>query len=276
MAMAHWQLGHKDEARTWFELADEFEDDELSRIHEEAAALLGLTPMRLRAEMLKQGRAAAESMQWRRAFLSYAKAGMAPSVGRGNVAFEKACYALLLNDHAAYRRMVTAVLKPPAGIPAARPFLVGRLCTLAPVPADDLSRAEKIAATELRANQGFYALTASAGLRYRAGRYQQSLELLHKCLKDYPTWDGRVLNWIWLSMAYHRLGKESEARQWLDKATQWFATNATHMPQATQGGISWHLHDWLEAQVLCREGEALILHHKQHKDHNALPSAGTP
>ena len=49
LAMAHWQLGHKDEARKWYDKAVEWMDknqpknDELRRFRAEAAELLGIT-----------------------------------------------------------------------------------------------------------------------------------------------------------------------------------------------------------------------------------------
>jgi Flp pilus assembly protein TadD len=49
LAMAHWQLGHKDEARTWFEKAasnkPERPDADLEQLHREAADLLGMPPL---------------------------------------------------------------------------------------------------------------------------------------------------------------------------------------------------------------------------------------
>ena len=48
LAMAHWQLGHKDEARRWYDRAVQWmaknapNNDELRRFRAEAAALLGL------------------------------------------------------------------------------------------------------------------------------------------------------------------------------------------------------------------------------------------
>jgi tetratricopeptide (TPR) repeat protein len=49
LAMAHWQLGEKDEARTWYDKAVEWmdenkpDDEELIRFRAEAAELLGIT-----------------------------------------------------------------------------------------------------------------------------------------------------------------------------------------------------------------------------------------
>jgi tetratricopeptide (TPR) repeat protein len=264
LAMAHYQLGHKNEARRWYDLADEFYQEDQRRFHEEAAALLRVPPMRLRVAMLPQGREHARAMRWSQAATCYDKANMSVGVGRGNVAFERACYGLLMDDQEVFRSGFAAVLKPPDGVPAPRGFLVARFCTLAPVPPEDLARAEEMARKELQDNPRFWAVTASAGLHYRAGRYQQAVDLLHKCLKDYPTWDGRVLDWLWLAMAYHRLGKGAEARDWLKKAQQWFDKSPRQMPAATENGISWHLHDWLEAQVLRRDAETLIGGNKGH------------
>ena len=48
LAMAHWQLGHKDEARTWYDKAVEWmeknepKNEELLRFRAEAAELLGI------------------------------------------------------------------------------------------------------------------------------------------------------------------------------------------------------------------------------------------
>ena len=49
LAMAHWQLGHKDEARKWYDKAVEWMDknqpknEELLRFRAEAAELLGIS-----------------------------------------------------------------------------------------------------------------------------------------------------------------------------------------------------------------------------------------
>ena len=48
LAMAHWQIGHKEEARRWYEKAVSWmekskpNDEELRSFHAEATALLGL------------------------------------------------------------------------------------------------------------------------------------------------------------------------------------------------------------------------------------------
>ena len=66
-----------------------------------------------------------------------------------------------------------------------------------------------------------------------------------------------VLSWLWLALAYHKQGKASEARQWLDKAANWLDQQGGQMPlEISLMGA--HRHNWLEAHVLRREAEELI------------------
>jgi hypothetical protein len=67
-----------------------------------------------------------------------------------------------------------------------------------------------------------------------------------------------VLNWLWLSLANHRLGQPEEARRWLDKAQAWLDQYRNGMPPRADEDLGLHLHNWLEAHVLRREAEALI------------------
>jgi hypothetical protein len=67
-----------------------------------------------------------------------------------------------------------------------------------------------------------------------------------------------VVNWLWLALAQQRLGRHEEARRWLDKATTWLDQFRDSMPARAEQELGLHLHNWLEAHVLCREAEALI------------------
>ena len=73
--------------------------------------------------------------------------------------------------------------------------------------------------------------------------------------------DGRpgraVLNWLWLALAYQKLGKPDEARRWLDKAANWLDQQGGRMPLETSF-MGLHLHNWLEAHVLRQEAKALL------------------
>jgi hypothetical protein len=56
-----------------------------------------------------------------------------------------------------------------------------------------------------------------------------------------------------------RLGKAEEARRWLGKARAWLDQYGDEMPVRAEEEFRLHLHNWLEAHVLRREAEALIL-----------------
>ncbi len=61
-----------------------------------------------------------------------------------------------------------------------------------------------------------------------------------------PGGEVPILNWFYLAMAQHRLGREDDARNWLDQAA---AATISGALSAT---------DWIEAQLLRREAEGLI------------------
>ena len=66
-----------------------------------------------------------------------------------------------------------------------------------------------------------------------------------------------VLNWLWLSLAHHKMGNINESRRWLDKAANWLDQQDGRMP-LDQPCLRRHLHNWLEAHVLRREVAALL------------------
>jgi serine/threonine-protein kinase len=196
--------------------------------------------------------------RWDWASRCYSHAAVSPTTDKGEPGFEQACLFLLSGDREGYRRTCAQLLEAQGKVEGLRGYLVARACTLAPPAADDVARAEQAAAAELADNRRYWALTAQAGLSYRAGRFRAAAESARQCLNENPTWDGNVLNWLWLALACQRLDQPDEARQWLDKAVRWLDRYPDGMPSGTEGAIPLHLHDWLEAQVLRREAEAQI------------------
>src|SRR5262249_38372516 len=81
--------------------------------------------------------------------------------------------------------------------------------------------------------------------------------LLHKSLAADDRPGAQVLNWVWLALAYQRLGKPDEALRWLDRANRWLDQLGDEMPiNADRLGL--HLHNWLEAHLLRKEAAALL------------------
>src|SRR5262249_37332611 len=139
-----------------------------------------------------------------------------------------------------------------------RPYLAARACTLAPGSADATDVPSRLCQDELqRSATAFWSLTEQGALHVRAGQFQQAIPLLARSLVV----DGRpgraVLNWLWLAIAFEKMGKVDEGRRWRDKAVGWLDQQAGRMPRETTA-LGLHRHDWLEAHVLRQEAEALL------------------
>ena len=142
---------------------------------------------------------------------------------------------------------------------APRPFLVARMCTLAPGAVADASLPGRLAEKELKDSaREFWSLTEQGALAYRAGRFQQAVPFFEQSLQADPRPGSAVLNWLWLALAKQRLGKAEEARRWLGKAQAWLDQYGDGMPARAEAEVGLHLHNWLESHVLRREAESLI------------------
>jgi tetratricopeptide (TPR) repeat protein len=141
-----------------------------------------------------------------------------------------------------------------------RAYHVARACTLAPNAVQDASLPGRLAEKELQGSpEEFWSLTEQGALHYRAGRFQQAVELCEKSLQADPKAGKAVLNWLWLALSQQRLGKTEDARRWLGLAVAWLDKYRDGMPPRAEGDLGLHLHNWLEANVLRLEAEALIL-----------------
>jgi tetratricopeptide (TPR) repeat protein len=203
----------------------------------------------------ESGKVLAGEGKWPQAAVALAKSLQLGGPANSHTWFEHASLCLLVKDEAGYRRACARMLDDRS----LRPFLVARACTLAPGAAPELDEAARQARPELEKNKTMYwSVTVQAALDYRAGRYDQARMQLLACLKAWPDWDGRVLDWLWLAMAEYRLGNQDEARRWLIKADHWLDAHREGMPARPEGKIGVHLHDWLEAHILRREAIGLI------------------
>jgi len=137
---------------------------------------------------------------------------------------------------------------------------VARACTLSPGAIADATVPGRLAEKELQDNaRQFWSLTEQGALAYRAGRFQEALPLFEQSLRANPKPGAVVLNWLWLALAHQRLGKAEEARRWLGKAQAWLDQYGDGVPANAEAEVGLHLHNWLEAHVLRREAESIIL-----------------
>jgi tetratricopeptide (TPR) repeat protein len=140
-----------------------------------------------------------------------------------------------------------------------RPYHLARACALARGSVQDAARPWRLAEAELKAHAGaFWSLTARGAGLYRAGQPEQAVPLLEQSLKADGKPGRAVLNWLWLALAKQRQGQTEEARGLLEKARTWLAEQGKGMPPSSEAKLGLDLHNWLEAQVLLREAEALL------------------
>ena len=212
------------------------------------------------ADPLEQGLTHATRRQWTAAAEAYTRAMKRDPPEEGHLWFEYASILLLADDRPGYSRACADMIEACGKANGPRGYHVARACTLAEDGSADAARAGRLAEKELQASpRAFWSLTEQGALHYRAGRFAQAVSLFEQSLRADARPGRAALNWLWLALAQHRLGKADEARRWLDKATVWLDQFRDGMPGRADGEFGLHLHNWLEAHVLRREAESIIL-----------------
>jgi hypothetical protein len=177
----------------------------------------------------------------------------------GHFWFEYAALLLLSGDRPGYARACTHLVERCGQDGGPRSYHVARACTLDPDAVGETSLPGRLAEKELRDfAREFWSLTEQGALAYRAGRFQESVASFELSLRADPMPGRAAVNWLWLALANHRLGKAKEARHWLDRAQAWLDQYNDGMPDRAEKDLGLHFHNWLEAHVLRREAEALI------------------
>ncbi len=228
------------------------ERQQWQRLWADVAALLATEP----AEV---GLAHAARRDWNKAANSYARALELRPTDSSHFWFEYAALLLLSGDRTGYAgacaRMVELCSEGNM-----RAYHAARACTLAPDAGVEASLPRRLAETELENSAGqFWSLTQQGALHYRAGRFPEAVVLFEQSLRTDTRPGSAVLNWLWLALANERLGKSEEAHHWLDTATAWLDQFRDGMPSRAEEELGLHLHNWLEAHILRREAESVIL-----------------
>ncbi|OWK45453.1 serine/threonine-protein kinase [Fimbriiglobus ruber] len=196
--------------------------------------------------------------EWKLAAESYARVFEVSSTEDGHAWFELAAVQVLAGDRDGYRRTCSHLVEKGIGTGLVRSYHVARACTLAPGAIDDMNRPRERSEAELgRSANDYWSLTEQAALHYRAGRPQEAIPLLLRSLATSGTSGHRMMNWLWLALAHQRLGQTKEAAAWLDKVRGYQEQFEGRMPVGDEK-LGFDLHNWLEAQILRQEVEALM------------------
>jgi tetratricopeptide (TPR) repeat protein len=104
---------------------------------------------------------------------------------------------------------------------------------------------------------------------YRAGQFERAIEWLSESLDAHPNWNARAINYPYLAMAYHRLGRHDEAQQALASAQatleQWTVARHEASGQGywviSQGATDfWPVFwwDWMVCQIVSGEARRMM------------------
>lgn len=100
-------------------------------------------------------------------------------------------------------------------------------CLLGPQSVEDYSPLVQLAEQTVTAEpESVQYLKTLGGILCRAGRFEDAIRPLTKANARVEDPESKSLSspaytWYFLAMAQHKLGHDSEARQWLQKATEW-------------------------------------------------------
>ena len=225
----------------------------------EAAAPSADVAAQLASDPLSQAREQAAQRDWAGAVSSYARTLARGPNNDGHFWFEYAAVQLLSGDRPGYATACAELIEQCGKPGGPRAYHVARAVTLAGGAAPDPSLLSRLAHNELQQNATqFWSQTEQGALAYRAGRFDESVSFFEQSLNADSHPGRAVVNWVWLALADQRLGKTEEARRWLKKAQNWLDQFRDGVPANAETEYGLHLHNWLEANVLRREAEALI------------------
>jgi serine/threonine protein kinase/tetratricopeptide (TPR) repeat protein len=172
---------------------------------------------------------------------------------------DQAFLSLLAGDGDGHRRVCLVLLDPIERHPDPRnAYHAARVGVLSSQAGIDPNRLVRQAELSLNRNRPHPCYPHVLGLAlYRAGRFDEALRRLRESVRTETSWPARPLNWVALSLVYHRLGKTDEARTYQAKFRDWMARSADS-PRYGWGGFPLHPHDWMECLILAREADALL------------------
>lgn len=219
----------------------------------------GVVAAEIATDPVTLARERASSRDWEAAARWYARAVSRGRMNSGDVWFECAAVRVLSGDKQGYATACRELLERCDKPGGPRAYHAARAGTLAAQGAPDVSLLARLARDELQQHATeFWSLTEQGALAYRAGRFQESEFLFEQSLNADPHSGRAVVNWVWLALAEQRLGKTDQARHWLKKAQTWLDQFRDGLPPRADQDLGLHLHNWLEANVLRREAEAMI------------------
>jgi WD40 repeat protein len=138
--------------------------------------------------------------------------------------------------------------------------LTAHAYVLAPIRPADRQEALRLAASRAAFVHSSWSDLVTGMALYRSDQFAEAATVLKLSLVRDPEWDCRVLIWLVLAMADHRLGRHNEARSWSERAESWVEARLRGRPGGTDRGIpeNWLWRDGVLLHLLRREAGSLI------------------
>jgi tetratricopeptide (TPR) repeat protein len=130
---------------------------------------------------------------------------------------------------------------------------IARLSVLGGKPPVEAARVLKLAEFAVKAEPTAWYLHTLGLVHYRAGNDEEAVRYFTRSVTEHPEWAAQVLNFQGLALAYHRQGKDDEARRWRERAAQWIERTGDSAQMRTTGRWPLHQHDLLAMWLLERE-----------------------
>jgi tetratricopeptide (TPR) repeat protein len=180
---------------------------------------------------------------------------------RATMMHELAALQLLAGDVDGYRALRGSTLRAESEFEDGLALsALSRALSVGPDAGYDPSSALRLGQQAVAVNPNSAWILFSLGAaQLRAGQYEEAVETLHRSLEIHPTWQGRGQNFVVLAMACHRLGRNYDARDWLEKSRVSLA-ELDDLREGKEFGLaaSNYLVDWLMLRLLMPEAEKMM------------------
>jgi tetratricopeptide (TPR) repeat protein len=168
---------------------------------------------------------------------------------------------LLAGDELAYRELCSSILETPGMIEdSVVRSCASRACTMSPDAVTDFTKPLQWAlyAVQQQPRPAWHVFALGIA-QHRSGRHEEAIQSFQRSLTMNKDWVGRGQNYASLALACNSLGRDQEARQWLNETRSW-------LNEVNRNAAGWKfgfaasdfLGDWLIAQVLLREAETVL------------------
>jgi WD40 repeat protein len=239
----------------WWEMEDAARAGRWPAVRMHADRLIGMNPTK---SLGRRERAWGEARSGRylRAVDDYA-ATIALGTDPPRVWWLKAVAHLAAEDLAGYRKTCAGMLERFRRND--HPSIMNDVafaCSVAPNAVPDLRRPVRLAERAVAGTRDAWARQCLGAALYRAGEFRSAVQRLHESMALGRS-GGAFNDWVFLAMAYARLGHPAEAGRWLEKAEQEMARTVA----AQRGGASSRSEDWSERTIqtrLLREARQVV------------------